>query len=156
MSLNSIWRWPATHHRSMLRPLIDKPSIPLDSWRGILARGASPSCPFPSDLHLRWFLKLWFCLVGDNAVTPTRAKVGKPRTVWMQLALPYFPCPNTLAGVEGIHNCRSVRFFAHQAQVHQVSLNDIWRWPTTRHRSMLGASDRWTVDSVGFVMWDFS
>ena len=26
-------------HRSMLEPPIDEPSIPLDSWRGILARG---------------------------------------------------------------------------------------------------------------------
>ena len=26
-------------HRSMLGPSIDEPSIPLDSWRGILARG---------------------------------------------------------------------------------------------------------------------
>ena len=83
--------------------------------------------PLPGDLRLRSFLELGFRSVGDNAVTPTRAKAGKPQMVGMQLALPYFPCLNTLAGVNRIQNCRSVRFFAHRAQVHQVSLNGIWR-----------------------------
>ena len=35
-------------HRSMLGPPIDEPSIPLDSWRGILARGVPlPPLHFP-------------------------------------------------------------------------------------------------------------
>ena len=62
VSLKGIWRWPATHHRSMLRPPIDEPSIPLDSWCGILAKGASPSYPLLDSLHLRWFLKLGFLI----------------------------------------------------------------------------------------------
>ena len=95
-----------------------------------------PACPFLDDLHLRQFLKLGFCSVGENAITPMRAKVGKPWTVGMRLMLPYFSCPNMLAGVEGIKNCGSMTFFAHREQVHQVSLNSIWRWPATRHRSM--------------------
>ena len=139
VSLNGIWRWPATRHRSTLGPPINEPSIPLDSWRGILARGGgSPSCPLPGDLRLQSFLELGFRSVGDNAFTPTRAKAGKPWMVVVRLALPYLPCPNTLAGVDRIQNCRSVRFFAHRAQVHQVSLNGIWRWRATRHRSTLG------------------
>ena len=126
VSLNGIWRWLATHHRSMLGPSIDEPSIPLDSWRGILARwGGSPSCPWPGALRLRSFLELGFRLVGNNAVMPTRAKAGKPWMVGVCLALPYFPCPNTLAGVDRIQNFRSVMFFVHRAQVHQVSLNGI-------------------------------
>ena len=104
----------------------------------ILARGGSPSYPLPSDLLLQWFLKLGFRSVGDNVVTPMRAKAGNPWMVGVRLAFPYFPCPNTQSGVDRIQNCRSVRIFAHRAQVHQVSLNDIWRWPATRHRSMLG------------------
>ena len=39
---------------------------------------------------------LGFRSVGDNAITPTRAKAGKPWMVGMRLALPYFPCPNML------------------------------------------------------------
>ena len=38
-----------------------------------------------------------------------------------------FPMNKHIAGVDGIQNFCSVRFFAHQAQVHQVSLNGIWR-----------------------------
>ena len=83
--------------------------------------------PLPDDLRLRSFLELGFRLVGDNAVMPTRAKAGKPWMMGMRLALPYFPCPNTLEGVDKIQNCSSARFFAHRAQVHQVSLNGIWR-----------------------------
>ena len=67
--------------------------------------------PLPSDLRLRSFLELGFCSIGDNAVTPTRAKFINPRMVGMQLALPYFPCPNMLAGVDEIQNCCSVNFF---------------------------------------------
>ena len=59
--------------------------------------------------------------------TPMRDKIEKPQKVRILLAFPYFPCPNTLAGVDRIENCRSVRFFAHLAQVHEVSLNGIWR-----------------------------
>ena len=62
----------------------------------------------------------------------------KPRMVGIRLAFPYFPCPNMLAGVDRIQNFRSMRFFAHRAQVHHVSLNGIWRWPATGYRSMLG------------------
>ena len=58
---------------------------------------------------------------------PMRAKIGKPCTVGMRLEFPYFPCPNMLAGVDKIQNCRNVTFFAHKAEVHQVSLNDIWK-----------------------------
>ena len=79
----------------------------------------------PGDLHLRWFLKLGFRSVGDNAVTPMRAKAGKPQMVGMRLELPYFPCPNKLAGVDKIQNCLSVRFFVHWTEVHEVSLNGI-------------------------------
>ena len=64
---------------------------------GFYLGGASPSYPFLDDLRLRCFLKLGFRSVGDNAVTLTRAKAGKPQMVGMRLALPYFPCPNTLA-----------------------------------------------------------
>ena len=79
--------------------------------------GASPSSPLLDDLCLRWFLKLGFRSVGDNAVTPMRAKAGKPRMVGVRLALPYFPCPNTLAAVDRIQNFHSVRFFVHRDQV---------------------------------------
>ena len=58
---------------------------------------------------------------------PMRDKIGKSCTVVLWLELPYFPCPNMLSRVDRIQNCGSVRFFVHRAQVHQVSLNDIWR-----------------------------
>ena len=51
----------------------------------------------------------------------------KPQMVGMWLALPYFPYPNMLARVDEIQKCSSVTFFVHQAQVHKVSLNGIWR-----------------------------
>ena len=69
---------------------------------------------------------------------PTRAKIGKPQMVGMRFTLPYFPCPKMLLGFEGIQNYGFVMFFAHRAQVHQMSLNDMWRWPAIRHILMLG------------------
>ena len=58
---------------------------------------------------------------------PMRAKIGKTWMVGMWFALPYFPFPNMLTGVDGIQNCSFVTFFAHQEHIHQVSLDDIWR-----------------------------
>ena len=59
--------------------------------------------------------------------TPMRAKLEKPQNVRMRLVLTYFPCPNTLVGVDEIQNCGFMTFFAHREQVHKVSVNDIWR-----------------------------
>ena len=69
---------------------------------------------------------------------PMRAKLGKTWMMGMQLEFPYFPCPNTLVGIDEIQNCGSVIFFTHRVEIHQVSLNGIWRWLATHHRSMLG------------------
>ena len=43
-----------------------------------------------------------------------------------------------LAGFDRIQNWGTLTFFAHEAQVHQVSMNGMWRWPDPHHKSNLG------------------
>ena len=105
VSMNGMWRWPGTHHKSNLGPLIDESLILLDSKCGISARGASPTWPLAGELHIRWFLKLGFCSVGDNAFHANEGQTWKAMDGGDAFGVAIFPMPK--------HTSRSLLFNMH-------------------------------------------
>ena len=154
--LFGIWRWPATRHRSTLGPPIDEPSIPLDSWRGILARGGLSLLsiarwpPFTVISRARVSLSRGQCSHANKGQSWKATDGGGA------VGISIFPMPK--------HASRSW-------QNTKLRLREVFctlgtspprcSWTVSGGDLELAidrcsAFDWWTVDSIGFMTWDFS